>query len=64
MVSLSKTALVLTLGYLLLWCAGPLLLQEAGTWAGLPLWFWFSCIAAPLLLILVLVLTMSVVDDD
>lgn len=64
MVSLSKMALALTLGYLLLWCAGPLLLKDAGTWVGLPLWFWFSCIAAPLLLILVLVLVMSVVADD
>ncbi|ABZ77144.1 hypothetical protein Shal_2588 [Shewanella halifaxensis HAW-EB4] len=39
------------MSYFFLWCFGPLWLSELGNWFGLPLWFWFSCIGAPLLLI-------------
>ncbi|MCL1050757.1 hypothetical protein L2755_14155 [Shewanella abyssi] len=53
--SLSTTALLLTLGYFVLWCLGPVLLADQGYWFSLPIWFWFSCILAPLLLIIVLV---------
>ncbi|MCF1428330.1 MAG: DUF997 family protein [Shewanella sp.] len=52
MFSLSRLTLSLTLGYFLLWCAGPLLLNDTGFWFGLPLWFWFSCLLAPALLLL------------
>ncbi|MCL1147643.1 hypothetical protein L2747_16685 [Shewanella marinintestina] len=48
---LTKTSLLLAFSYFFLWCAGPLWLQHFGTWYGLPLWFWLSCIAAPILLI-------------
>ncbi|WP_238786882.1 DUF997 family protein [Ferrimonas lipolytica] len=41
---------MLTLGYLALWFIGPALLAEAEAIIGLPLWFWWSCIVAPLLL--------------
>ncbi|MCG9731262.1 hypothetical protein L1D44_15805 [Shewanella sp. Isolate13] len=48
---LTKTSLILTSSYFLLWCSGPLWFSELGNWYGLPLWFWFSCVAAPLLLV-------------
>ncbi|WP_108946291.1 DUF997 family protein [Shewanella halifaxensis] len=51
MSSLSKSSLLLTFSYFLLWCFGPLLLTEQGSWLGLPIWFWFSCIASPIFLI-------------
>ncbi|MGI2260315.1 DUF997 family protein [Shewanella sp. GXUN23E] len=54
MFSLSRLTLALTLGYFLLWCAGPLLLADTGLWFGLPFWFWFSCLLAPALLLLAL----------
>ncbi|QIZ75860.1 YhdT family protein [Ferrimonas lipolytica] len=47
---LAKGAIMLTLGYLALWFIGPALLAEAEAIIGLPLWFWWSCIVAPLLL--------------
>jgi uncharacterized membrane protein YhdT len=56
MSSLSKTALMLTLGYFILWCAGPLFIDKTWVLFGLPVWFWFSCILAPLVLILSLVI--------
>ena len=49
---LTAKALGLTLAYVLLWLAGPLLLEEAGQFWGLPLWFWFSCLMAPFGLVL------------
>ncbi|MCL1059869.1 hypothetical protein CXF83_10950 [Shewanella sp. Choline-02u-19] len=61
--SLSTTALLLTLGYFVLWCLGPLLLTEYGYWYGLPIWFWFSCILAPLMLIIFLVRTLGKTND-
>ncbi|MCL1130710.1 DUF997 family protein [Shewanella sairae] len=48
---LSKISLTLTFSYFFLWCFGPLVLQEQGNWFGLPLWFWFSCIGAPIFVI-------------
>ncbi|QYJ87507.1 DUF997 family protein [Shewanella mesophila] len=63
MASLSKMALALTGGYFILWCLGPLLLKDAGSWIGLPLWFWFSCIGAPLILILSLAVFLRGQDD-
>jgi len=56
MVSLSKTALLLTLGYFILWCAGPLFIDETWIYLGLPVWFWFSCIFAPMALIFFLII--------
>ncbi|MBL4913090.1 DUF997 family protein [Shewanella schlegeliana] len=56
---LTKTSLILTLSYFSLWCFGPLWLSELGNWYGLPLWFWFSCIGAPLLLIVSLSLILT-----
>ncbi|SHH37272.1 DUF997 family protein [Ferrimonas marina] len=50
--SLAKGAVALTLFYFVAWLLGPLLLAEAGLWFGLPIWFWCSCILAPLLLCL------------
>ncbi|WP_028117639.1 DUF997 family protein [Ferrimonas senticii] len=50
--SLAKGAFLLTLGYFLFWLLGPLLLRDQGVVAGLPLWFWCSCVVAPLLLCL------------
>ncbi|MGL4475066.1 MAG: DUF997 family protein [Shewanella sp.] len=43
--------LCLALGYFLVWAFGPLFLSERGSWLGMPLWFWCSCVAAPLLLL-------------
>ncbi|QYK02762.1 DUF997 family protein [Shewanella psychrotolerans] len=63
MASLSKMALALTGGYFILWCLGPLLLTDLGRWLGLPLWFWFSCIAAPILLVLGLAVLLRGQDD-
>ncbi|WP_394147782.1 DUF997 family protein [Shewanella atlantica] len=63
MFSLSKTALALTLGYFLLWCAGPLLFDDNQLLYGVPLWFWLSCIAAPLLLIIALIILVGRLDD-
>ncbi|TKB50018.1 hypothetical protein FCL40_07285 [Ferrimonas sediminicola] len=40
------------MAYVLLWLAGPLLLEGAGLFWGLPLWFWFSCLMAPFGLVL------------
>ncbi|ACA87153.1 DUF997 family protein [Shewanella woodyi] len=51
MFSLSKTALILTAVYFVLWCAGPVLIDETWLWFGMPVWFWFSCIVAPVALI-------------
>ncbi|MCK8043976.1 YhdT family protein [Shewanella sp. 1CM18E] len=48
---LTKTSLTLTFSYFFLWCFGPLVLTDYGDWLGLPLWFWFSCIGAPILVI-------------
>nr|WP_308426233.1 hypothetical protein [Shewanella hanedai] len=47
---------MLTLGYFILWCAGPLFIDKTWVLFGLPVWFWFSCILAPLVLILSLVI--------
>lgn len=51
--NLTKRSVLLTLLYLVLWALGPLLFgdQSANMIAGLPLWFWFSCVMAPLLLV-------------
>lgn len=51
---LSVGALLLSLGYFVAWLCGPLLAADAGRWLGLPLWFWCSCVGAPLVLVLVL----------
>ncbi|MBY5993828.1 hypothetical protein [Ferrimonas balearica] len=53
---LALGATALTGLYFLLWLAGPLWLAEAGSWQGLPLWFWFSCVAAPLVLVALLLI--------
>ncbi|WP_026959263.1 DUF997 family protein [Aliagarivorans taiwanensis] len=45
---LALGAIALTLGYVVVWLAGPLLLADAPMWLGLPLWFWLSCIVAPI----------------
>ncbi|MCL2914330.1 DUF997 family protein [Shewanella corallii] len=55
MFSLPRLTLFLTLGYFLLWCAGPLLLSDLPLWHGLPVWFWFSCLMAPAILLLALI---------
>ncbi|SDK00371.1 Protein of unknown function [Ferrimonas sediminum] len=48
---LTIKAVALTLTYFLLWALGPLLFGGDATMpelvAGLPLWFWFSCVLAP-----------------
>lgn len=51
--ALTKRAILLTLFYLVLWSLGPILFGDQSTSmvAGLPLWFWFSCIMAPIVLI-------------
>ncbi len=41
---------MLTFGYFVVWLLGPVGLADANPWQGLPLWFWCSCVAAPLLL--------------
>ncbi|MBV7315551.1 hypothetical protein KU855_07730 [Shewanella sp. NIFS-20-20] len=38
-------------GYFLLWAGGPLWLSQSGTWLGMPMWFWGSCVAAPVALL-------------
>lgn len=50
--ALTKKALLLTLLYLVLWALGPIIFgdQSASMVAGLPLWFWFSCVMAPIAL--------------
>ncbi len=50
MFSLSKTALILIAVYFVLWCAGPVFIDEAWLWLGMPVWFWFSCIFAPVVI--------------
>ncbi|BDM64722.1 hypothetical protein NFHSH190041_21740 [Shewanella sp. NFH-SH190041] len=56
MPKLSKITLLLTLGYFLLWVAGPLCIDPRLMWLGMPLWFWLSIIAAPACLVLALCL--------
>ncbi|NRD74331.1 DUF997 family protein [Shewanella sp. VB17] len=63
MSSLPKTALILTLGYFILWCAGPLLIDDTWIYMGLPVWFWFSCIFAPMLLICLLIVLVGLKHD-
>ncbi|RTR37865.1 DUF997 family protein [Shewanella canadensis] len=63
MSSLSKTALTLTFGYFCLWCTGPLLFDSHALWYGVPLWFWLSCIGAPLMLIALLIKLIGKIDD-
>ncbi|WP_220759590.1 MULTISPECIES: DUF997 family protein [unclassified Shewanella] len=60
---LTKTSLILTFSYFALWCFGPLWLNEMGNWFGLPLWFWFSCIGAPVLLIVSLSFLLTKLAD-
>ncbi|NQZ92896.1 MAG: DUF997 family protein [Moritella sp.] len=62
--SISKKTLLLTIGYFALWCTGPLLLANQGDWWGLPVWFWFSCLFAPLLLIFFLILMIKSTYHD
>ncbi len=64
MPSISKKTLLLTFGYFALWCAGPVLLQSQNDWWGLPLWFWFSCLIAPVCLIVLLIITISSTHHD
>jgi len=61
---ISKKTLLLTLSYFVLWCAGPWLLANEGDWWGLPIWFWFSCLLAPVLLILALILMIKSTYHD
>jgi len=51
--ALTKRAILLTLFYLVLWVLGPVLFGDQATsmFAGLPLWFWFSCVMAPTVLV-------------
>ncbi len=64
MPSISKIALLLTTGYFILWCAGPLWLTSSEVWWGLPAWFWFSCVFAPLCLIVTLIIAISSINYD
>lgn len=54
MSQLAKVTLILTLGYFIMWGAGPILFNDQLTFYYLPLWFWFSIIAAPISLVVVL----------
>lgn len=63
MFSLSKVALILTFIYFILWCAGPLVFDANAIWYGVPLWFWLSCIGAPLTLITLLINLVGKIDD-
>ncbi|MGL1930560.1 MAG: hypothetical protein OCC45_02240 [Desulfotalea sp.] len=46
--NITAKAIALTLGYALLWFLGPVIFDDATVMvAGLPMWFWFSCIVAP-----------------
>ncbi|ABV36324.1 hypothetical protein Ssed_1713 [Shewanella sediminis HAW-EB3] len=63
MLSLSKTALNLTFIYFCLWCAGPLFFDASALWYGVPVWFWLSCIGAPLTLIALLINLVGRIDD-
>ncbi|MFI3246021.1 MAG: hypothetical protein R3Y10_05965 [Ferrimonas sp.] len=49
-ITLAKGALLLTLSYFAAWLIGPVFLTESGFAGGLPIWFWASCIVAPLAL--------------
>lgn len=51
---LTLAALSLTLLYFVLWLCGPLFFSGSGLWLGLPLWFWLSCVAAPMVLLILL----------
>ncbi|GAA5188839.1 hypothetical protein [Ferrimonas gelatinilytica] len=61
---LAQGAVAFTLGYFILWLAGPLWFSQAMGWWGLPLWFWSSCVAAPLLLSVLVGLWLRGKDDD
>ncbi|MBW3140263.1 DUF997 family protein [Ferrimonas balearica] len=56
---LAAAALVLTLLYFVLWLCGPLFFANAGLWLGLPAWFWLSCVAAPVVLLILLFIWMG-----
>ncbi len=64
MSSITKISLFLTLGYFILWCAGPLLPISQVFLLGLPVWFWFSCVFAPLILIVTLIAAISSIHHD
>ncbi len=61
---LAKGALWLTLGYFLFWLVGPLWLSEGARLWGLPVWFWCSCVAAPVLLSVVVACWLGGADHD
>ncbi|CAG35190.1 unknown protein [Desulfotalea psychrophila LSv54] len=53
---MTSRALLLTFAYCFLWALGPIIFGTDGRvipemFAGLPLWFWFSCVMAPTLLV-------------
>lgn len=64
MPSISKKALILTVLYFVAWCLGPLFWSDAGTWYGLPVWFWISCLFAPMGLIALVIGNALVTDHD
>lgn len=51
--NITVKAILLTFSYALLWFLGPVIFSDDGLMlAGLPAWFWFSCIFAPVTLVI------------
>ena len=57
--NLGRTVLLLSLFYLAMWGLGPIIFSENSggpvpvMFAGLPVWFWWSCVLAPVTLVTV-----------
>lgn len=64
MPSISKKSLILTALYFIVWCLGPLFWSDTGNWYGLPVWFWISCLLAPLGLIILVIADSVVTNHD